>query len=76
MTGTRDEVWFDTVSVLVEVEGGASLKPLLEAMQAVRDDDVETVVQKLNLALPQLQKVGKALCKFFYCFIPLLPMML
>jgi len=66
MTGTRDEIWFDTVSVLVEVEGGAALKPLIEAMQAVREDDVETVVQKLGLALPQLRKAGKALCKFFF----------
>ncbi|KAG0038873.1 hypothetical protein BGZ83_002974 [Gryganskiella cystojenkinii] len=65
MTGTHDETWFDIVPVAVEIEGGAALQPLLESIQAVRDDDLPTVVQKLNLALPQLQKVGKTLARMF-----------
>lgn len=64
MTGTPDETWFDIVAVQVEIEGGSALKPLLEAMQAVREDDITTVIEKLNLALPQLQKAAKALGKW------------
>ncbi len=61
MTGTSDEDWFDIISVAVEVAGGASLQPLLDAMQAVREDDLATVTQNLNIALSHLEKVGKLL---------------
>ena len=61
MTGTYDEVWFDIVAVAVEIEGGAALRPLLEAVQAVRDDNLSAVVQQLDIALAQLKKVGKTL---------------
>ncbi|KAI1318337.1 hypothetical protein EDD11_006850 [Mortierella claussenii] len=65
MTGTSDETWFDIVSVTVEVEGGAALQPLLEAMQAVREDNMATVTAKLTIALTQLEKVGKQLARMF-----------
>lgn len=63
MTGTYDETWFNIVSVSVEVEGGAALQPLLDAMQAVRQDDLTTVIANLKKALSQLEKVGKQLGK-------------
>ncbi|KAF9967236.1 hypothetical protein BGZ70_010270 [Mortierella alpina] len=66
MTGTSDEDWFDIVSVAVEVAGGSALQPLLDAMQAVRDDDLTTVTQNLNRALSHLQKVGKLLEVFYW----------
>ncbi|KAK3813038.1 MAG: Indoleamine 2,3-dioxygenase [Benniella sp.] len=65
MTGTYDETWFDIVSVSVEMEGGAALQPLLNAMQAARDDDLPTVVANLKIALSQLQKVSKQLARMF-----------
>ncbi|KAF9346529.1 hypothetical protein BGX26_001955, partial [Mortierella sp. AD094] len=65
MTGTFDETWFDIVSVSVEVEGGAALQPLLEAMHAVRENDLATVVDKLKIALLQIEKVGKQLARMF-----------
>ncbi|KAF9916351.1 hypothetical protein BX616_003983 [Lobosporangium transversale] len=65
MTGTADETWFDIVSVSVEVEGGAALQPLLDAMQAVREDDLPTVTAHLKVALLQLSKVGKILARMF-----------
>jgi len=69
MTGTYDETWFDIVSVSVEVEGGAALQPLLNAMQAAREDDLPTVVANLKIALSQLQKVSKQLGKkACHCF--------
>jgi hypothetical protein len=63
MTGTYDETWFDIVALSVEIEGGAALQPLLDAMQAVREDNLGVVTTNLKTALPQLQKVGKQLGK-------------
>ncbi|KAF9202580.1 hypothetical protein BGZ49_007272 [Haplosporangium sp. Z 27] len=65
MTGTFDETWFDIVSVSVEIEGGAALQPLLDAMHAVRNDDLTTVIVKLNTALTHIEKVGKQLARMF-----------
>ncbi|CAO3575149.1 unnamed protein product [Mortierella alpina] len=65
MTGTLDEDWFDIISVAVEIAGGSALQPLLDAMQAVRDDDLTTVTQNLNIALSHLQEVGKLLARMF-----------
>ncbi|KAF9574376.1 hypothetical protein EC968_006711 [Mortierella alpina] len=65
MTGTSDEDWFDIISVAVEVRGGCALQPLLDAMQAVREDDLATVTQNLNIALSHLEKVGKLLARMF-----------
>ncbi|KAF9936771.1 hypothetical protein BGZ65_002055 [Modicella reniformis] len=65
MTGTFDETWFDIVSISVEVEGGAALQPSLNAMQAVRDDDLKVVSENLKTALSQLEKVGKLLPRMF-----------
>ncbi|KAF9403718.1 hypothetical protein BGX21_000050 [Mortierella sp. AD011] len=65
MTGTFDETWFDIVSVSVEIEGGAALQPLLEAMHAAREDDLTTVIDKLKIALLQIEKVGKQLARMF-----------
>ncbi|KAG0088978.1 hypothetical protein BGZ93_005566 [Podila epicladia] len=65
MTGTSDEDWFVIVSIAVEIEGGAALQPLLDAMHAVRRNDPEVVLVKLKEALPQLEKVGKLLGRMF-----------
>ncbi|KAF9112101.1 hypothetical protein BGX27_003983 [Mortierella sp. AM989] len=65
MTGTADETWFDIVSISVEVEGGAALQPLVDAMHAIREDDLATVIAKLKIALPQIEKVGKQLARMF-----------
>ncbi|KAF9434312.1 hypothetical protein BGZ76_008217 [Entomortierella beljakovae] len=65
MTGTFDETWFDIISVSVEIEGGAALQPLLDAMQAVREDDLTTVIAKLKIAFSRLQKVSKQLARMF-----------
>ncbi|KAI8363502.1 Indoleamine 2,3-dioxygenase [Mortierella sp. GBAus27b] len=65
MTGTYDETWFDIVALSVEIEGGAALQPLLDAMQAVREDNLGVVTTNLKTALPQLQKVGKQLARMF-----------
>ncbi|KAF9185172.1 hypothetical protein BGZ51_006595 [Haplosporangium sp. Z 767] len=65
MTGTSDEDWFDIIPVAVEAEGGSVLQPLLEAMQAVRADDLQAVTEKLKVALPRLERVGKLLARVF-----------
>ncbi|KAG0260200.1 hypothetical protein BG011_002077 [Mortierella polycephala] len=65
MTGTSDEDWFDIISVAVEIEGGSALQPLLEAMQAVRADGLQEVTDKLKIALPRLERVGKLLARMF-----------
>jgi len=64
MTGTYDETWFDIVSVAVELEGGAALQPLLDAMNAVREDDMDTVIANLHLALPRLEQIRKILREY------------
>ncbi|KAG0048096.1 hypothetical protein BGZ83_006915 [Gryganskiella cystojenkinii] len=65
MTGTYDEVWLDIVAIAIEFEAGATFKPLLEAIQAVREDDLLTVIQKLHVALPKLQNAVNALDRTF-----------
>ncbi|KAG0022805.1 hypothetical protein BGZ82_010901 [Podila clonocystis] len=65
MTGTSDEDWFVIVSIAVEVEGGAALQPLIDAMHAVRKNDPEAVLAKLKKALPQLENVSKLLARMF-----------
>ncbi|KAG0029181.1 hypothetical protein BGZ81_004043 [Podila clonocystis] len=65
MTGTSDEDWFVIVSIAVEVEGGAALQPLLDAMHAVRRNDPEAVLAKLKNVLPQLENVSKLLARMF-----------
>lgn len=72
MTGTSDEDWFVIVSIAVEVEGGAALQPLLDAMNAVRRNDPEAVLAKLKVALSQLEKVGKLLGEFYLVCIGLI----
>ncbi|KAF9584393.1 hypothetical protein BGW38_006628 [Lunasporangiospora selenospora] len=65
MTGSLDEDWFVIISVIVEIEGGAAIQPLLEAMQAARADDLDKLILNLRVAQLQLEKVGKLLARMF-----------
>ncbi|KFH62256.1 hypothetical protein MVEG_11467 [Podila verticillata NRRL 6337] len=65
MTGTSDQDWLVIVSIAVEVEGGATLQPLLETMHGVRRNDPEAILIKLKETLLHLEKVGKLLTRIF-----------
>lgn len=47
-TGSVDEAWFYLVSTMIERQGGPCLKLGLDAIAATRENDVETVVAKLQ----------------------------
>jgi indoleamine 2,3-dioxygenase len=53
MTGTDDEEWFYLVSVLVEAEGAPAILVMLNAIQAVAEQDHGTVIE----ALHELQRI-------------------
>ncbi|KAF9107528.1 hypothetical protein BGX29_006052 [Mortierella sp. GBA35] len=65
MTGTKDEDWFDIISVAIEMAAGPSFKVLTEAIQAVRDDNIQAVIQKLYVAHVHLEKISKLLMRMF-----------
>ncbi|KAG0233963.1 hypothetical protein BGW42_007038 [Actinomortierella wolfii] len=65
MTGTPDETWFFMVATAVEMAGGAALQPLLDAVQAARDNDPATVHRQMAVALTHLQKVASLLGRMF-----------
>jgi indoleamine 2,3-dioxygenase len=64
MTGTKDENWFDILSVAVELAAGAALQPLIDAIHAVRQDNIRVVIEKLHIAHGQLEKLSKILRTF------------
>ncbi|KAG9070733.1 hypothetical protein KI688_008273 [Linnemannia hyalina] len=65
MTGTKDEDWFDIVSVAIEIAAGPAFKALIDAIHAVREDNIRTVIECLHLAHVHLDKVSKLLPRMF-----------
>ncbi|KAG0272744.1 hypothetical protein BGZ95_011473, partial [Linnemannia exigua] len=61
MTGTKDEDWFDIVSTAIEIAAGPALQALIDAIHAVRQDNIHVVTEKLHLAHAQLNKISKLL---------------
>ena len=69
MTGTKDEDWFDIVSTAIEIAAGPAFKALIDAIHAVREDNIRAVIENLHLAHVQLDKVSKLLRKFSLFFL-------
>ncbi|KAH7058422.1 Indoleamine 2,3-dioxygenase [Linnemannia elongata] len=65
MTGTKDEDWFDIVSTAIEIAAGPAFKALIDAIHAVREDNIQTVIENLHLAHVQLDKISKILPRMF-----------
>ncbi|OAG35954.1 hypothetical protein AYO21_09881 [Fonsecaea monophora] len=64
-TGSLDEQWFYLVSVAMEAKGGPSIPLLLKAMQAARDNDVETVTKCLQSVAQTLDELGTLLVRMY-----------
>ncbi|KAF8947842.1 hypothetical protein BGZ47_007651 [Haplosporangium gracile] len=65
MTGTRDEDWFDIVSTAIEIAAGPAFEALIDSIHAVREDNIQTVIENLHLAHVQLDKISKLLPRMF-----------
>ncbi|KAF9928488.1 hypothetical protein FBU30_002337 [Linnemannia zychae] len=65
MTGTQDEDWFDIISVAIELAAGPAFQALIDAIHAVRADDIRVVIDKLQIAHVQLDKISKILPRMF-----------
>ncbi|KIW93660.1 uncharacterized protein Z519_06265 [Cladophialophora bantiana CBS 173.52] len=64
-TGSLDEQWFYLVSVAMEAKGGPSIPLMLKAMQAARDNDVETVSKCLQSFAQTLDELGTLLGRMY-----------
>ncbi|EXJ57854.1 indoleamine 2,3-dioxygenase [Cladophialophora psammophila CBS 110553] len=64
-TGSLDEQWFYSVSVAMEAKGGPSIPLMLKAMQAARDNDVETVSKCLQSFAQTLDELGTLLARMY-----------
>ncbi|OAL39138.1 hypothetical protein AYO20_01456 [Fonsecaea nubica] len=64
-TGSLDEQWFYLVSVAMEAKGGPSIPLLLKAMQAARDNDVDTVTKCLQSVAQTLDELGTLLVRMY-----------
>lgn len=62
-TGSIDEQWFYLVSVAIEAKGGSTIPLMLEAIQAARDGDKETVTQNLRTLAEVLDELGTLLLR-------------
>lgn len=64
-TGSLDEQWFYLVSVAIEAKGGPTIPLMLNAIQAARDDDKETVTQCLRTFAEVLDEIGSLLQRMY-----------
>jgi indoleamine 2,3-dioxygenase len=64
-TGTTDEAWFYLISVAIEVRGAEIIPMMLQAMDAVRVGDAETVAQCLLNFADSVQDIGIVLDRMY-----------
>ncbi|KAK5086924.1 tryptophan 2,3- dioxygenase [Lithohypha guttulata] len=64
-TGSLDEQWFYLVSVAIEAKGGSAIPVMLEAIQAARDDDKETVTECLRVVAEVIDEVASILTRMY-----------
>jgi indoleamine 2,3-dioxygenase len=64
-TGSNDEQWFYLVSAAMEAKAGPSIPLMLRAIQAAREDDVETVIQSLQSLAQTLDELGTLLMRMY-----------
>ncbi|RVX67984.1 hypothetical protein B0A52_08394 [Exophiala mesophila] len=64
-TGSLDEQWFYLVSVAIEAKAGPSIPLMLDAIQAARDNDLDTVTACLQLFAQTLDELGTLLLRMY-----------
>lgn len=64
-TGSTDEQWFYLVSVAIEAKGGPTIPLMLKAIQAAREDDIETVTECLHVLAETLDEIGSILLRMY-----------
>lgn len=64
-TGSLDEQWFYLVSVAIEAKGGPIIALMLEAIEAARRDDKETVTKNLEIFAETLDSLGSLLVRMY-----------
>ena len=64
-TGSCDEQWFYLVSVAMEARGGPIISLMLQAIEAARAEDTETVVLRLRRSAEILDELGSLLVRMY-----------
>lgn len=64
-TGSLDEQWFYLVSVAIEAKGGPTIPLMLDAIQAARENDIDTVTTCLQLFAQTLDELGTLLLRMY-----------
>jgi len=64
-TGSLDEKWFYLISVAVESRGGAIIPLMLQAMEAIRENDRATVTACLQSFAERLDELGSTLSRMY-----------
>lgn len=64
-TGSTDEQWFYLVSVAIEAKGGPTIPLMLKAIDAAREDDIETVTECLHTLAETLDEIGSILLHMY-----------
>lgn len=64
-TGSLDESWFYLVSVAIESRGAPIIPLMLEAIEAARMQDTETVVECLRRFAERLDELGSMLVRMY-----------
>ncbi|KAL5119816.1 tryptophan 2,3- dioxygenase [Pleosporales sp. CAS-2024a] len=64
-TGSLDESWFYLVSVAIEARAGPLVPMMLDAIAAVRRNDMDTVVQALRAFAERLDELGTLLERMY-----------
>ncbi|ROT42873.1 indoleamine 2,3-dioxygenase [Sodiomyces alkalinus F11] len=64
-TGTRDEAWFYLVSVAMEAEGAHIVSSMLEALEAIKSRDYDTIIASLEVLTGSIRKIGALLERMY-----------
>lgn len=64
-TGTDDEAWFYLISVAIEARGASLIRTMLEAIDAVRANDSEVIVQSLLTFSASVQEISAILNRMY-----------
>jgi indoleamine 2,3-dioxygenase len=65
LTGSMDESWFYLVSAVIEARGAAVIPLMLDAMDAARYNDEETVAAALRTFAERLDDLGQLLSRMY-----------
>ncbi len=64
-TGSLDEQWFYLISAAMEAKGGPSIPLMLEAIEAARNNDIDTVIKCLQAFAQTLDELGTLLVRMY-----------